>query len=98
MERTIVNKSGPFEFETNQQNLGMYAVGATTHLNAWPRLCKTKSNLVFCEQFRNNFDTLDLFKVDCKAEELTQGQHLVTSMMNTSLEEDPDIKCTESIL
>ena len=27
-------------------------------------------------------------KVDCKSEELTQGQHLVIVMMNTSLEKD----------
>ena len=32
--------------------------------------------------------TLDHFKVDCKAEELTQGQHLGISMMDTGLGKD----------
>ena len=35
-----------------------------------------------------SFDALDLFKVDCKAEELTQGLHLVILMMDISLEKD----------
>ena len=38
--------------------------------------------------FANSFGTLDHFKVDCKAEELAQGQHLVISMMDTGLEKD----------
>ena len=38
--------------------------------------------------FANSFGTLDHFKVDCKAEELTQGQHLVISVMDTGLEKD----------
>ena len=38
--------------------------------------------------FANSFGTLDHFKVDCKAEELTQGQHLVIMVMDTSLEKD----------
>ena len=45
--------------------------------------------------FANSFNTVDLFKVDCKAEELTQGQHLVILMMNASLEEDSQ---TSSVL
>ena len=45
-----------------------------------------KRNLPSC--FTNSFGTLDHFKVDCKAEELTQGQHLVITMMDTSLEKD----------
>ena len=45
--------------------------------------------------FANSFGTLVHFKVDCKAEELTQGQHLVIMMMDTSLEEDSQ---TSSIL
>ena len=48
--------------------------------------------------FANSFGTLDHFKVDCKAEELTQGQHLGISMMDTGLEKDSlNIKCTKSI-
>ena len=38
--------------------------------------------------FANSFGILDHFKVDCKAEELTQGQHLVIVMMDTDLEKD----------
>ena len=34
----------------------------------------------------SSFGTLDHFKVDCGAEELTQRQHLVIMMMDTSLE------------
>ena len=34
----------------------------------------------------NSFGTLDYFKFDCGAEELTQEQHLVIMMMDTSLE------------
>ena len=34
------------------------------------------------------FGTLHHFKVDCNAEELTEGQHLVIMMMDTSLEKD----------
>ena len=36
--------------------------------------------------FADSFDTLDLFKVDCKAEKLTQGSQLVILMMDISLE------------
>ena len=79
---TLVNHSGLFGFKTNEPNQGMCAVGATTQLNVWPRLCRAKSTLVFT----NSFGTLDHFKVDCKAEELTQGQRLVIMMMDTSLE------------
>ena len=39
--------------------------------------------------FANSFGTLDRFKVDCKAKELTQGHHLVISMMDTSLKKTP---------
>ena len=45
--------------------------------------------------FANSFGTLYHFKVDCKAEELTQGKHLVIMMMDTSLR---NIKYTKSIL
>ena len=45
--------------------------------------------------FANSFGTLDHSKIDCKAEELTQGQHLVILMIDTRL---PSIKCTKSIL
>ena len=38
--------------------------------------------------FANGFSILDHFKVDCKAEELTQGQHLAIMMMDTGLEKD----------
>ena len=38
--------------------------------------------------YANSFGTLDHFKVDCKAEELTQGQHLVILVIATSLEKD----------
>ena len=38
--------------------------------------------------FANNFGTLDHLKVDCKAEESTQGQHFVIMMMDTGLEKD----------
>ena len=62
----------------------MCIVGAATQVNVWPRLCRAKSTLVFA----NSFGTLVHFKVDCKADELTQGQHLVIMMMDTSLEED----------
>ena len=62
----------------------MCAVRAATQLNVWPRLCRAKSTLVFA----NSFGTLDHFKVDCKAEELTQGQHLVIMMIDTSFEKD----------
>ena len=43
----------------------------------------------------NSFSTSGHFKVDCRAEELTQGQHLVIMMMDTSLEEDSQ---TSSVL
>ena len=36
----------------------------------------------------NRFGILDHFKVDCKAEELTQGQDLIIMMMDTSPEKD----------
>ena len=36
--------------------------------------------------FANSFDLLDHFKVDCKAEELAQGLHLVSLMKDTDLE------------
>ena len=45
--------------------------------------------------FANSFGTLAHFKVDCKAEELTQGQHLVIMIMDTGLEEGSQ---TSSIL
>ena len=45
--------------------------------------------------FANSFNTLDLFKVDCQTEELTQGQPLVILMMDISLEEDSQ---TSSVL
>ena len=38
--------------------------------------------------FANSFGTLDYFKVDCKTEELAQGLHLVSLMMDTGLEKD----------
>ena len=38
--------------------------------------------------FANSFGSLDHFKVHCKAEELTQGQHLVIMLIDTSLEKD----------
>ena len=38
--------------------------------------------------FANSFGTLDHFKVDCKAEELAQGLHLVFLMKDTGLEKD----------
>ena len=62
----------------------MCAVGATTQLNVWPTLCRPTSTLVYA----NSFGTLDHFKVDCKAEEVTEGQHLVIMMMGTSVEKD----------
>ena len=80
----LVNQSGLFGFETNEPNPSMCAVGATTQLNAWPRLCRAKSTLFFA----NSFGTLDHFKVDCEAEESTRGQQLVIMMMDTSLEKD----------
>ena len=79
----LVNKSVLFGFETNEPNPGMCAVGATTQLKIWPRLCRAKSTLVFA----NSFGALDHFKVDCKADKLTQGQHLVI-LMDTNLEKD----------
>ena len=60
----------------------MCAVEATTRLNVWPRLCRAKSTL----DFANSFGALDHFKVDCKAEELAQGLHLVFLMKDTGLE------------
>ena len=39
----------------------------------------------------NSFVTLDHFKVSCKAEELTQGQHLVISMMDTGIKKDSTV-------
>ena len=39
-------------------------------------------------QPENSFGTVDHFKVNCKAEELTQGQHLVISMVDTGIEKD----------
>ena len=36
----------------------------------------------------NSFGTLEHFKVDCKAKELTQGQHFVIMMMDTGLGKD----------
>ena len=45
--------------------------------------------------FANSFSTSVHFKVDCKAGELTQGQHLVMMMMDISHEEDSQ---TSSIL
>ena len=44
---------------------------------------------------RTVFGTLDLFRVDCKAEELASGQHLAILMMATTLEEDSQ---TSSVL
>ena len=38
--------------------------------------------------FASSFGTLDHFKVDCKAEELAQGLHLVFLMKVTGLEKD----------
>ena len=38
--------------------------------------------------FANSFGTLDHFKVDCKAEELAQGLHLVFLMKDAGLEKD----------
>ena len=38
--------------------------------------------------FANSFGTLDHFKVDCKAEGLAQGPHLVFLMKDTGLEND----------
>ena len=84
----LVNKSDLFRFEINEPNPSMCAVGATTQLNVWPRLCRAKSTLVS----ENSFGTLDHFNVDCKADELT---HLVILMMDTSLEKDSQ---TSSVL
>ena len=74
----LVNQSGLFRFKTNEPNPGLCTVGAKTQLNVWLRLCRVKSILISA----NSFGTLDHFKVDCKAEELTQGQHLVIMMMD----------------
>ena len=62
----------------------MCAVEATAQLNVWPRLCRAKPTLAFA----NSFGTLDYFKVDCRAEELAQGLHLVVLMKDTGLEKD----------
>ena len=43
----------------------------------------------------NSFDTLDHFKVDCQAEELTEGHHLVILIMGSSLKKDSQ---TSSVL
>ena len=49
--------------------------------------------------FANSIGILVLFKVECKAEGLTQGQHLAIMMMDTGLEERlPSIKYTKNIL
>ena len=80
----LVNQSDLLGFETNEPNPGMCAVGATTQLNVWLRLCRAKSTLVFA----NSFGTLHHFKVDCKAKELAKGQHLVIMMMGTSREKN----------
>ena len=87
----FVNRPNHFGFETNEQDPGMHAVEATTKLNVWPRLFRATSTLIF---FANSFGTLVFFKVDCKAEELTKGQHLVILMMDTSLEEDSQTSST----
>ena len=81
----LVNQSGLFGSGTNEPNPGMCAVEAMTQLNDCPRLCRGKSTLVFCEQFRY----LRSLQIDCKAEELTQGQCLVIMMMDTCLEKTP---------
>ena len=60
----------------------MYAVEATTQLN-WSDRGYAERNLP--SFFANSFGTLVLFKVDCKAEELTQGQHLVIMLMDTKV-------------
>ena len=39
--------------------------------------------------FANSFGLLDHFKIDCKAEELAQGLHLVSLMRDTGLEKTP---------
>ena len=38
--------------------------------------------------FANSFGTLDHFRVDCRAEELARGLHLVILMKDTALEKD----------
>ena len=70
--------------ETNEPDPGMCAVEATTQLNVWSRLCIVKSTVVF----PYIFGPLDHFKVDCEAEELAQGLHLVSLMKDTGLEKD----------
>ena len=78
----LVNESSLFGLETKEPNLGICAVGTTTQLNVCPKYAER--NLPSC--FTNSFGTLDHFKVDCKAEELPQGQHLVILTMDTSFE------------
>ena len=63
--------------------MGMCAVEATTQLMSGQGYAERNSTL-FCEQFRY----LGHFKVDCRAEELAQGLHLVILMKDTGLEKD----------
>ena len=61
----------------------MYVVRAAAQLTVWLRLCRAKSTLFFA----SSISALDHFRVDCGAEELPQGQHLVILVMDTSLKE-----------
>ena len=63
----------------------MCAVEATTQLWMSGRGYAERNLLSF---FANSFGTLDHFKVNCKAEELAQGLHLVFLMKDTGLEKD----------
>ena len=49
------------------------------------------------EVMQSEIYTLDHFKDDCKAEELTQGQHLVILIMNTSLEKDSQASSVQRV-
>ena len=58
-------------------------------------LAEVMRSEIYPHCFANSFGTLDHSKIDCGAEELTQGQHLVILMIDTRLR---GIKCTGSIL
>ena len=65
----LVNKSGHFVFETNEPNPGMY-VGCRSY-DPVECLAKVMQSEIYPRFFANSFGTLDHFKADCKAEELT---------------------------
>ena len=81
----LVNSSDYFEFETNEPASGYVRSRGCDPVECLAKVLQSK---IYTRFSANSIGILVLFKVECKAEGLTQGQHLVIMMMDTDLEEN----------